>query len=186
MEKKAKYALLIILIFAITAVVLFVMGRTPLCECGYVKLWHGEVISSENSQHITDPYSFTHILHGIALYALVWLVFRRKTLFQRLLIAVSIESVWEIMENTSFAIERYRTETISLDYYGDSIINSLSDMIMNIIGFLLAASLPLWGTVLIFILIEIFLAWWIRDGLILNMLMLIHPFDAIKTWQIGK
>jgi hypothetical protein len=179
------YPAVTMVIIAAAAVSEYRMGLAPRCRCGYVKLWHGVVNSSENSQHITDWYTFSHIIHGIGFYALLWLVAKRLPLGARLVLAVLIETTWELFENTPFVINRYRAATISLDYYGDSIVNSMSDIVSIVTGFLIARRLPVWASVALVVVLEVAVGVIIHDNLTLNILMLVHPFEVVKRWQAG-
>jgi hypothetical protein len=174
-------------LFLLAGAILLLMGRVPICKCGYIKLWHGIVYSSENSQHLSDWYTFSHIIHGFGFYWLFWAIGRQFgwPLGLRLVAAIVLEAAWEIFENTPLIINRYRAQTIALDYYGDSVLNSLADIAAMVWGFMLAARLPVAVTVALTIALELFVGYWIRDNLTLNIIQLIHPFDAILRWQQG-
>ena len=162
------------------------MGRKLWGISGTPGLWSGDIWSSHNSQFHFDPYTFTHITHGVLLYAVLTLAFKTLPVSTRLLLAVGLESVWEVFENTTLVIERYRAETISLNYYGDSIVNSMGDILACMIGFVLASRLPKRVTALGAVGLEILLVVWTRDNLAINLVMLIHPSRAIRIWQIGR
>ncbi|PTX57837.1 uncharacterized protein DUF2585 [Litoreibacter ponti] len=166
-----------------TALILLWMGRVPYCTCGYVKLLHLETMSSENSQHMFDWYTPSHVLHGFIFYFLLWLVARRIDIGWRLAIATLIEAAWEIVENTDAIINRYREVTIALDYYGDSVLNSVFDILAMFFGFWLARRVPVWVSLAIIVIAEFVVIASIRDGLALNILMLLYPLESVKEWQ---
>jgi hypothetical protein len=183
MSRWREAALGCVVIVIAAAALEYAMGRVPICQCGYVKFWHGVVFSAENSQHLTDWYTFSHIIHGIGLYAVLWLVARRVPLPIRFVIAVLLEATWEGLENSPVIIERYRAVTISLDYYGDSILNSMSDILAMMCGFALARRVPAWASLVFVMMLELFVGWRIHDNLTLNIIMLLHPMDAVRQWQ---
>ncbi len=167
------------------ALTLWWMGQPPICECGYIKLWEGVVSSSGNSQHLFDWYTFSHVIHGFAFYALTWLLFPRLPLMQRFLIALGIEVAWEILENTPMVIEHYRQQALAQGYVGDSISNSISDSVAMIAGFIFAFRYPWQLTLSLAIFLELFVGYSIRDNLTFNILNLIHQFPAVSKWQSG-
>jgi hypothetical protein len=170
-------------ISAIAAAAERLMGRLWLGPDGRFGLWEGDIWSSEQSQRLVDPYSFSHVVHGFLFYALLWLVARRVPLRYRLVLAVALEAAWEILENSPIIINRYRAVTISLGYVGDSILNSMSDVLMMAIGFALASRLRWWASVAVIVAFEVGMLLWVRDNLTLNILMLVHPIESIKAWQ---
>ena len=178
------FAIATIAVLLIVASVEHMSGRVWWCACNEYYLWAGDILSRHNSQHLFDPYSFTHLLHGVALAGLVTLVFPQRTVSLRLFIAVVSEGAWEILENSSFIINRYRTETAAIGYQGDSIINSLGDVVCCAVGVMIAIKLGWRRSIAVFLLIEAILLIWIRDSLLLEIIMLIQPIASIKAWQL--
>ena len=182
--EKTPVMICLMVMFA-AVVILWSQGRVWWCQVGDYSPWSWNIWSPHNSQHLIDPYSFTHILHGVLEFWLIGLVVKKVPMAWRLVIAVMIEASWEVAENSTFVIERYRAATISLDYFGDSIINSLSDITACGTGFAIAYKLRFWKSLVLFLATEAILITTIRDSLIINIIMLIYPIEAIKHWQIG-
>lgn len=170
-------------IVVLAAAILLAMGREPYCTCGYVKPWHGVVMSAENSQHLSDWYTPSHVIHGIGFFGLFWLVAGGAAVHTRFAMATALEAAWEVIENTPMVINRYRETTIALDYYGDSVLNSVADIGAMAAGFWLASAAPVVLSVGLVVAMEIFVALAVRDNLTLNVIMLIYPIEAIKRWQ---
>lgn len=175
-------------IFAAIVLMIFWLrldGRVWWCKLGDYAIYINEAWnSSHTSQHLLDPYTFTHILHGVMFFWLINLLFKKYSFSWQLFIAVFVECAWEILENSNFIIEKYRKNTASLDYFGDSIFNSIGDVFACAFGFIIAYKLGVWRSLLFFLIVELFLIFWIRDSLLINIVMLIYPIDAIKTWQM--
>jgi hypothetical protein len=180
-----KYWIAAFALVAVMATILLLMGRPPICTCGTVKLWVGVVHGPDNSQHLADWYTPSHIIHGFLFYFLGWLVLRRNPPGDRLIGAVIIEAAWELLENSNWVIDRYRDATMAVGYSGDTVINSSFDVLSMILGFGIARRLPAWATVALALSFELLTLVVIRDNLTLNVLMLVWPIDAIGAWQAG-
>lgn len=179
-----RYILVGGLILSSAIAALRLMGRHWWCQAADVRIFNIDIVTEHNSQHLFDPYTLTHVLHGILLYFFLWLlVGKQTTAVFRGVLALGLESAWEVFENTSFVIERYRENTIALGYYGDSIVNSIGDISAAMAGYALAMLVPAWASLASFVAIEGLLLWTIHDSLLLNILMLIWPLEQIKEWQ---
>jgi hypothetical protein len=171
-------------VLAAMIVLLRFEGRSFICSCGYFAIWIRDWCSSNTSQQLLDPYSLTHILHGFLFFWLMLLLFKRMTGAWQFWLALLLESAWEVFENTPFVINKYRTETAALGYQGDTIVNSLGDLGCALLGFLVARRLGWWRSLIVFVLVELVLILWIHDSLLLQILMLVRPVEAIKFWQL--
>ena len=178
-------AILALIIVGTGAATLLLMGRNPLCTCGAINLWVGERDSPRTSQMLLDWYSLSHIVHGLLFYAVLWLIARGWPVGWRFLIGLSIETAWEVIENTPMVIDRYRTATAALGYTGDTVINSLSDIAMMALGFIAARKLPLWAAIILLLVLELLPLVVIRDNLALNIWTLLSPNAAVQAWQAG-
>lgn len=183
MTRADRSSALAILIVSASVATLSLMGRDAICPCGTVSLWEADPNGPRTSQMLLDWYSPSHVVHGLALYGLLWLAARDRSLSCRFLIALAIEALWEVVENTPWVIDRYREATIALGYNGDSLLNSLSDMAMMCAGFLAARRLPVWTSLALVAALELVPLLVIRDNLVLNIVMLLAPNEAIRSWQ---
>jgi hypothetical protein len=172
-------------VLAATAAALRLEGRLWVCACGRLLPWVGDAWSPDTSQHLFDPYSFTHVLHGFAFAGLLALVLPRANWRWRLVAAVALEAAWEVIENTQYVVNRYREATAALGYTGDTIVNSLGDVVACALGFLLARRLGAVRTLALFVAVEVVLVLWIRDSLLLNILLLVYPSETLRAWQAG-
>jgi len=184
-KENAIYFSIIIFIILIMAIIEFSMGRLLICDCGYVSFWYNYANGPGNSQHLFDWYTFTHLIHGMFFYFILWFFFRKMPLEKRLILAVLLAGLFEVFENSPMMIERYRQTELALGYVGDSILNSVSDIFAMFVGFIIAKKSKIWITILIVLVIEISLGIIIRDGLILNVINLIYPTEFIGQWQSG-
>jgi hypothetical protein len=185
MTRKAWIALAVVAIILLTGAVELGMGRSLLGPDGRFGLWEGNIWSSEQSQRLADPYSFSHVVHGLLFFGVLWLCARRQPVGYRFLMAVLLEAGWEILENSPIIIDRYRAVTIALGYDGDSVLNSASDILMMSLGFLMASRVRWWWSVAALVAMELGCLAWVRDNLTLNIVMLVHPIEAIKAWQMA-
>lgn len=181
----ASYLLLAAGFVALQALILLALGQPGICTCGTIRLWQGDIWSPENSQQLTDWYTFSHIIHGFGFYFLLWFVAPRLPIGLRFALAIGLESSWEVIENTPFIIDRYRETALAQGYFGDSVINSVFDTLASGIGLALARLLPVWAPIALTLAMELFVGAMIRDNLALNIIQLVWPSDAISAWQAG-
>lgn len=171
-------------ILGVQVALLALFGQPWYCACGYIKVWEGVVLSVGNSQHITDWYTYSHIIHGFLFYALFWRLFPHAPVWVRFLLALGLESSWEVLENTPWVINHYREQALAAGYVGDSILNSFSDSVAMLVGFVLAWRLPVWVIVATALILEAMVGYTIRDNLTLNIVNLLYPSDVVSTWQM--
>lgn len=185
-NKNLIVAIAVLAVLILTVLLLHSEGRLWICSCGKLQVWAGQVCSANNSQHFLDPYSFTHVLHGFLYLWLLLLIARRLAPAWQFWFSVTLACAWEVFENSDFIINRYRTETAALGYQGDTVVNSLGDILCCAAGFVVARRLGLRRSLIVFVCMELVLFVWIRDSLTLEILMLIHPIDALKAWQMCR
>jgi hypothetical protein len=173
-------------IIALQALILWAMDHPLICTCGRIDFWHGNHAGPETSQHLTDWYTPSHVIHGLLFYLLLWLVAPRLSVGTRLVMAVGLEAAWEVIENTPWLMARYREGALAAGYFGDSIVNSVADTFAMMLGFVLARLLPPWSTVVLAVALELVALVSIRDNLTLNIIQLLHPTEAISRWQTGE
>src|SRR3989344_3056863 len=181
-----KYWLVIILFFLIlliTGGIEYSTGRSLLGPDGMFGWWESSVWSSENSQRVADAYTFSHIIHGMLFYAFLWWIARKVPMKYRFIMALIMEAAWELLENSPIIIDRYRAVTIAQGYVGDSILNSVSDVVFAGFGFIISRFSKFWISVVLIVLMEVGCLFWVRDNLTLNVIMLVYPSETIKTWQ---
>ena len=179
-------ALGIVAAFVATAILLHLEGRLWICACSSIQVWSGRICSANNSQQFLDPYSFTHVLHGFLFFWLIaWFLGRLSANWQ-LALAIAAEASWEVFENTNFIIDRYRSETAALGYTGDTVVNSFGDILCCLVGFVVARRLGLRRSLIVFAVLEVVLIVWIKDSLLLEILMLVIPVDAVRAWQMCR
>lgn len=177
--------LVIVFVLIATALQLHNQGRLWWCSCGRAFFWTSNAWGSLTSQSFLDPYSFTHILHGLMFCGLLTLLVRGLPTSWLLCIAIVMSAAWELIENTNTVIQHYRAATASLGYQGDTVMNSLGDIMCCGIGFMIARRLGWRRSLVLFIVTEAVLLIWIRDSLLLEIIMLVSPINAIKVWQMG-
>jgi hypothetical protein len=178
--------LVLMAVLGVTVLCLRWEGRHWWCRFGDLSPWSSGIQSGHTSQHVLDPYSFTHVLHGMLLYAFFRLVAGRLRWDVRLVLAVALECAWEMIENSGPVIGRYRQATVAVGYEGDTVLNSLGDIVSCLLGFLAARRLPVRYAVALFLVTDLALLAANRDNLLLNVIVLVFPSEAIRSWQVGR
>lgn len=172
-------------IVLLTVAALRLEGRVWWCAAGDLSAVCLNVWTRHCSQHLLDPYSLSHVCHGLVFWMILSVAARRWAWTWRLVMAVGAAAAWEVAENTPWVIERYRTATMSLDYLGDSVANAVADIGCCAAGFVFARSAGNRWALGGLVLLELVSLAWIRDNLTLNVVMLLHPFESVRQWQLG-